>query len=125
MKTIRTIAKVQGMLLVLLAAGSLSIGAKALHGALHVTVMATIIHLLSGGWLVVAGYALFDTTVYVSVAILSAMFLMLGIPEVLASSGVVANDYRWIHKVIRLVVGGLGVVGLAVGAVRRMVSGAG
>lgn len=117
-KLIKTIAKLQGVLLILLAASSLLIGGSALHGALNITLMENIVHLFTGGWLVFAGYTLSEKPVYVSVAILSAMFLMLGISGLFASTGV-ANDYSWIHEVIRLVVGGLGVIGLAVGLLKR------
>ncbi len=115
---IKTIAKLQGAVLILLAASSLLIGRSALHGALNITLMENIIHLCTGAWLVVAGYTLPEKPVYVSVAILSAMFLMLGISGLFTSLGV-ANDYSWIHEVIRLVVGGLGVIGLAVGLLNR------
>ncbi len=113
-ETINTIAKLQGAVLILLAASSLLIGGRALHGALSITLMENIVHLFTGAWLVFAGYTLSEKPVYVSVAILSAMFLMLGISGLFTSLGV-ACDYSWIHEVIRLVVGGLGVIGLAVG----------
>lgn len=109
----RTIAKIQGTILILLAASSLLVGGQALNGALNITLMENVVHLLSGGWLLLAGYRFSGKTVYVSVAVLSAMFLMLGIPGLSSSSGVVANDYSWIHEGIRLVVGGLGVAALA------------
>jgi len=117
-ETIKTIAKLQAVLLILLAASSLLIGGSALHGALNITLVENIVHLFTGAWLAFAGYTLSEKPVSVSVAILSAMFLMLGISGLFASPGV-ANDYSWIHEVIRLVVGGLGVIGLAVGLLNR------
>jgi len=111
-------AKLQGVLLILLAASSLLIGGSALHGALNIALMENIVHLFTGAWLALAGYALSGRPVYVSVTILSAMFLMLGISGLFASLDV-ANDYSWIHEVIRLVVGGLGVVGISAGLLNR------
>lgn len=108
---IKTVAKIQGIILIILAVSSLLAGGKALHGALHIELMQNIIHLLAGSWLVFAGFTRSEIAAYVSVAIISAMFLLIGIPA-LVSSGIVENDYSWVHEVIRLVVAGLGVIAL-------------
>jgi len=115
---VRTVARVQGITLILLAVSSLVIGGNALHGTLHIDRMENLIHLCTGGLLVWVGVTHAEKRAYRTVAILSALFLLLGIPA-LFSSGIVANDYSSIHKVIRLAVGVIGITAILVSRVRH------
>lgn len=115
---VRTVARVQGITLILLAVSSLLIGGNALHGVLHIALMENLIHLLTGGLLVWVGVTHSEKRASLTVAILSALFLLLGIPAVL-SSGIVANDYSLVHKVIRLAIGVIGVAAILVSRVRQ------
>lgn len=115
---VRTVARVQGITLILLAVSSVVIGGDALHGVLHIALMENLIHLVTGGLLIWVGVTHAEKRASLTVAILSALFLLLGIPA-LFSSGIVANDYSWIHEVIRLVIGVIGITAVLVSRVRQ------
>jgi len=115
---VRTVARVQGITLILLAVSSVVIGGDALHGVLHIALMENLIHLVTGGLLIWVGVTHAEKRADLTVAILSALFLLLGIPA-LFSSGIVAKDYSWIHEVIRLVIGVIGITAVLVSRVRH------
>ncbi|MGI9092284.1 MAG: hypothetical protein ACR2FF_02310 [Mycobacteriales bacterium] len=116
---IRTVAKVQGLILILLAVSSLSAGKNSLHGALNIELQMNIIHLLTGSWLVLAGYARSEKAATASVAVLSAAFFVMGASALSSSFGIVAHGYSWIHEVIRLAVALLGAEALIVGRLKK------
>ncbi len=115
---VKTVAKVLGILLLLAGIGSVVVGANALNGLFNARPEEIVMHFVTSGVLVVVGFTQSEKAALLTIAILGAIFLALGITYFARPDSMMAAASP-LHELMRLVIGLSGLTTVIARAVQR------